>query len=354
MAGGWWSGAAPQLWDHRSLRKPNTVAIVGGETLVGREVRDLLEQQAEPVRVRLLSTEEEGTQVVMQGEDEPILMTPLEEGALTDAAVVMLTGTPESSRAVRDALARGAHPAVLIDLSYAFDEQAVGRLRAPLLEPAGFAVEAGAVQVIAHPAATSLALVLTRLARRFPYRRAVVQVYEPASERGRPGLNELQQQAVSLLSFQPLKKEVFDAQLGFSMLARYGLDAPQPLAEVELRVDRHLATLLSLQGAMPMPSLRLVQAPVFHGHSFSLWIEFEQNPGATAVAEALASAQIDVRPNDEDAPTNVGVAGQSGVTMGLIEPDRNAPQALWLWAVSDNVRVAAESAVEVARPWLSA
>ena len=99
-----------------------------------------------------------------------------------------------------------------------------------------------------------------------PIRHAVVHVFEPASERGTAGIQELQQQTTSLLSFRPLEKKVFDAQLSFSLLPRYGSDAPVALEDVELRVERNLASLL--EGAVPMPSLRLVQAPVFHGHSY--------------------------------------------------------------------------------------
>ena len=35
---------------------------------------------------------------------------------------------------------------------------------------------------------------------------------------------------------------------------------------MEARIERHLASLLALTGQAPMPSLRLIQAPVFHGH----------------------------------------------------------------------------------------
>ena len=98
-----------------------------------------------------------------------------------------------------------------------------------------------------------------------------------------------------------------------------------------------------------MPSLRVIQAPVFHGYTFSIWVEFESRPAAEAVAEAIASAQIDVRGADVEPPTNVGIAGQSGLTVGLIEPDRNHPRAMWLWAAADNYQVTSDNAVELVR-----
>ena len=116
-----------------------------------------------------------------------------------------------------------------------------------------------------------------------------------------------------------------------------------------MKIDRHLASLLASAGSVPMPSLRLIQAPVFHGYSISLWIEFETNVDVETLERGLASSQIDVRGREHEPPTNVGVAGQGGITVGAITPDHNRPRACWFWVVADNLRIAAENAAEVAR-----
>ena len=121
------------------------------------------------------------------------------------------------------------------------------------------------------------------------------------------------------------------------------------LEEIENRIERHMATLF---GKIPMPSLRLVQAPVFHGYSFSIWLEFEKPTGCDELAEALATAQIEVRSRDLDAPSNVGSVGQPGITIGVIEADRNHPRAMWMWAVADNFRVTVDNALEIAKQLL--
>ena len=92
-----------------------------------------------------------------------------------------------------------------------------------------------------------------------------------------------------------------------------------------------------------MPSLRVVQAPVFHGYSVSAWIELSGNVDPAAVAQSLASAQVEIRGGSEESPTNVGVAGQSGLIAGDIRMDRNNPRAVWLWIVIDNFRMRADS-----------
>jgi aspartate-semialdehyde dehydrogenase len=182
-------------------------------------------------------------------------------------------------------------------------------------------------------------------------RASVIQIFAPASEHGTAGVEELQQQVVSLLSFKSLPRGVFDAQAGFNLLAQYGPEAPASLEDSELRIERHLATLLGLPGDgqdAPMPSLRLIQAPVFHGYSFSAWVEFESNPGVETLESTLASGVIEVRTGEVEAPNNVGQAGQSGIAVGAISPDRNQPEACWFWVVTDNLRLTAENAVAVA------
>jgi aspartate-semialdehyde dehydrogenase len=177
----------------------------------------------------------------------------------------------------------------------------------------------------------------------------VLEIFEPASERGHAGIDELQKQTVALLSFKPLPKEIYDLQVAFNLLPEYGPDSPHKLDEIELKIDRHLASLLATEGNVPMPSLRVIHAPVFHGYSISAWVEFDENPGMDAIVDSLTSNDIDVRVDDQAPPSNVGVAGQRGITVGSIAADRNHPRAFWFWIVSDNLRIVAENVVEVVR-----
>lgn len=316
---------------------------MGGETLAGREVRDVLATAGLPVRVRLIGTgDSEGVTLTVES-GEPVVVSALDQENLIGADIVILAGSPASGRAAFAFLEKRSPRPVVIDLAGGLEDLPEARLRAPVVETSEHNSGPGTVHVIAHPAAIALALLLGRIAAR----QAVIQVLAPASELDRRGVEELQQQVVNLLTFKPLSKAVFDEQIGFNLLARYGAEAPQALAAMEARIDRHLATLLARRGHAVMPSVRLVQAPVFHGYSISAWLEMEAPAEARDVAGALASAEIDVRTGDQEAPTNVGVAGQSGITVGAIENDRNRRQAIWLWAVADNLRLTADNAVAV-------
>jgi aspartate-semialdehyde dehydrogenase len=326
------------------------VALVGGETLLAKEIRECLGGWKPAPTIELIATSSENAAVLGADDEEVVAMSPLTAASLTGCSVAFLAGSPASSR--RALKANPEDGPVLIDLTGSLEDQPNARLRAPSAEADSATRPPGpsAVQVIAHPASIAIAMILAAAAKAGAIRRSLVHVFEPASERGKRGLDELQQQTVAVLSFKPLKTEVFDSQLAFNMLARYGEEALEPLDGIEQRAEKHLASLLGGYPAIPMPSLRIAQAPVFHGHSFSVWIEFEENPGADKLAKILAANGIDVHPDDP--PTNVSIAGQSGVSVGAISGDSNQPRACWLWAVSDNLKLAVENAVAVARELL--
>ena len=168
----------------------------------------------------------------------------------------------------------------------------------------------------------------------------------------RPAFTSLQQQTNELLSFRQMEKRVFDAQLGFNMLARYGEDAPEALRAVEHRIEKHLASLLVLRKNVPMPSLATDP-----GSGVSRVQLVVLGRAGTAARSArnrrvYRIPHIEVRWAEFDAPTNVGAAGQSGLIAGELRPDRNDPRGVWIWAVADNFRLLVDNAMDVARVML--
>jgi len=340
------------------LAKP-ILALVGSDSLLGREIRDIAATSAPELSLRLLAADDERPGTLTRQGDEPTMVAELDPHSFDDASAVFLAGSAASAKKALDILA--ARPIPVIDLTSATEDDPHARLRAPMVETDSTAppgASEATLHVIAHPAAIALALFLRRLHAHEPIRRAVVEILAPASEHGTAGVEELQQQTISLLSFKNMPRAIFDTQSAFNLLARYGEEAPTRLEDAELRIERHLATLLALPGeededlAPPMPSLRLIQAPVFHGYSFSAWVEFENNPGTEAIESALLAGPIEVRGEEFEPPTNVGQAGQGGIAVGAITPDRNHPDAVWFWIVADNLRLTAENAVAVARELL--
>jgi aspartate-semialdehyde dehydrogenase len=335
--------------------KTPVIALVGSESLMGRELRDIAATSTPEIPLKLIAAEDEQPGALTRVGDMPAVVGDLNADSLAGASAVVLAGGPDSTRHALELLDDDDATAV-IDLTGLAEDRPDARLRAPLVEAdaeTGDDGDEGArIHVIAHPAAIALALFLRRLHAHDPILRSVVEIFAPASEHDARGVQELQQQTVSLFSFQSLPRAVFDAQLSFNMLPRYGDEAPASLEDTELRIERHLATLLALPGegsGAPLPSLRLIQAPVFHGYSISAWVEFDGNPGIEALEASLAAGSIEVRTGEFEPPTNVGQAGQGGIAVGAVSVDRNNPEACWFWLVADNLRLAAENAAEVAR-----
>ncbi len=225
------------------MAKPK-LALVGGQTLLGREIRE----HAKDFDVQPMDTTDDEGKTLVRDEDDLALMSPLDQKVVEAAAIVMLAGDLESTAKVRKMRSRD-----LIDLTGVLEVDPTARLRSPLSE-APISRPAAPVEVIAHPAATMLGLFLQTLNSVAPITRSVANLYQPASEFGTPGITELQQQTVALLSFQTLHKKLFDTQAAFAMLARLGEESAHKLEKIELRIERNLASLLGGR----VPSLRCV------------------------------------------------------------------------------------------------
>lgn len=325
--------------------KPYRVALIGGDTLLGREIEDVLKERTPGALMTPFAATAEGSFTTQ--EDETVYIKPLSPETIKEQDAIILAGSGDGAQKAQALAAESKHPPVLIDCTGYLEQQPKAQLVLPMLGE----TDTGATRlfVLAHPAAAAATTVLVRLARKAHIRQTIIHVFEPASELGKRGINELHQQTTSLLAFKPLEKKVFDTQLSFNMLAQYGEEAVRKLAGSEQRIIRHTASLLDKYGhaAIPMPSVRLVQAPVFHGYSLSIWVELETAMTATTIAETLASAQIDVRGEGEEAPTSIGAIGQSGIMAGDIRIDENNPKAAWIWVVGDNLRLLADGVADL-------
>jgi aspartate-semialdehyde dehydrogenase len=211
-------------------------------------------------------------------------------------------------------------------------------------EPAKLTLASNVLEA-AHPAATALALLMLRARKAGTVTRIAATVFEPVSELGRGGMDELHEQTVNLLSFQQMPTKIFDTQIAFNMLGRYGPEAGSALETVERRIVGHLRKLLGEH--LPVPALMLVQAPVFHAHTFSIYVELEQSISAGDFSRALAGEHVIVSRSPEDSPSNVNVAGKDEILVA-VRRDPSGENGFWLWAAVDNLRLAALTAVDCA------
>ncbi len=322
-------------------------AIVGAASLKGKEIAEMLNERNFPAAdVRLLDDDESLGQLEAMG-DEISFIQSVRAEQFEHVDFTFFASDPDCTRKnwkrARDA------GSTIVDVSSALEEEAGASVRSPWVERERSQIVAPDLQpgpcVTAHPVAISLALLLLRAKKAAAIRRVTATVFEPASEHGQLGMDELHQQTVNLLSFQPLPKEVFDAQVAFNMVARYGPRSQPALDSVEGRILRHYRKIAGDNA--PLPSLFLLQAPVFHGHALAVLLEFEQAMDAATLAQALTGDHVSIPAAGEEPPSNVSSAGQPNILIS-IKPDPVQPNSFWLWTAADNLRISAFTAVECA------
>src|SRR5690349_19667882 len=186
------------------------VAIVGAASLKGKELADVLNERHFPAEeVKLLDDEESLGTLEAVGDEVSFIQTVLPE---------QFRNVDFTRQSWNMAQRAGC---AIIDLSYGLEGERGATVRSPWLERETNRSRAPELQpapvVIAHPAAQVLAMLLLRAHKLAPVSRAVATLFEPASEHGRRGMDELHEQTVSLLSFRDLPKNVFDTQIAFNM-----------------------------------------------------------------------------------------------------------------------------------------
>ena len=328
------------------------VAIVGAATLKGSELKEVLDEKNFPVAdVKLLDDDESLGQLDQIG-DEATFIQPADPEHFRNVDFAFFASDAAfTQRHWQSALQAGS---TVLDLSYALDNQPNVSVRSPWVEKelereSGYEAPredlTTTAVVIAHPVATVLALLLLRARSAGTLRTVATTVFEPVSEQGKRGMDELHQQTVNLLSFTSLPKEVFDEQVAFNMLGRFGESSSLSLKTIENRISAHLEAIVGR--ALQVPSLMLVQAPTFHAHTFSIYIQFENQVDAAVLDTALAGDHVTILGVGEDGPSNVNAAGQAAVMLSVRRDTRN-PMGFWIWAAADNLKIAAMTAVECA------
>ena len=326
------------------------IAIAGASTLLGRELKEALSDSTLAGATFVLLDEEGAQGQLDQVGDEVTIVQAIDVDAFERVDFTFFAGSEGMTRKHwRQALRSGS---TVLDLSGALDQEAGVLVRAPWLgrdEP-GVDLFTPAV-VPAHPAAIAIALMLERIQQAAAVRFAAATVLEPVSEFGRAAMDELHQQTVTLLSFQGLPREIYDAQVAYNLLTGLGEGAKINLNAVEARIRRHYEALSN--GRWPALALQVIHAPVFHGHTFSIAVELERPVEIALLEDALSGDHVDLVLEDTDSPSNLAATGQNDVLVRL-RPERsgsrnpNETSRVWLWAASDNLRLNAQNAVECA------
>ena len=330
------------------------VAIAGASSLRGKELKQVLEDRNFPATDFVLLDEVAVAGTLTEAGGEPSFIRAFAEDSFDGVRFAFFAGSPES--AARDWFTARRAGATVIDLTGGLAHEAGAFPWIPalskLLPPPPPASKNGAPGTAPYSSpATAVLIACSLLAGLQPFSpvRLVITFYPPVSELDQDGVDELEAQATSLLSFRPITQTVFDAQVAFNLLSAFGPASHANLASVRGTIAKGITQYVD--GRAPVPAVQIVQTPTFYGYAFSCYAEFPAPPDRSKVEMALAAAGMQVAATGS-APTNVSAAGENSIQVARVDHDANVASALWLWGVADNLRLSAANAVQIAEELL--
>src|SRR5260370_1012283 len=266
-------------------RDSQRIVLAGASSLLGSEVKSLLEESRFGGWDLRLVDEDESAGILTEAGGEAALIQKVEEGTFRGARCAFLAGSRGFGQRCLDP-AREAR-ATVIDFSHAAMSDPDGVPWFPKIEALGGKSVSKESPVFGVLSAGGMAIASLALAlRRFGLQRLVAVVYEPVSEAGRAGVEELETQTSQILSFQSVGNRVFGTQAAFNMLPRFGSESRVVLQEKLLQLRAEISAAGGGSQEDARISVNLGHAPVFYGTTFSVCADL-----ATAADEAtLAQA----------------------------------------------------------------
>jgi aspartate-semialdehyde dehydrogenase len=330
--------------------KLTRVAIVGASSLRGKEVKLVLEDRNFPASEIILLDEPALAGTLTEAGGEPAFIRALDEDSFEKARFAFFAGSAQDAERNWQAAQRSGARVIDMTGTIAATGKGCGWIPSlgsvlPLRVPAGNGSGKLAPYSSPAPGVVITCALAAGLAPFSPVR-VVAMLFPPVSERDQAGVDELENQTTNLLTFRPIEKSVFDAQVAFNLLAGYGEECKPALKDLRAAIARDAG--IYLAGRAPVPAIQLVQAPVFYGYAFAAYAEFSspQTPGQ--LESALGNLGMKVAGPDEDAPSNVSVAGEGEIHIARVESDPSVTNGVWIWGAVDNLRLAVTNAVQIA------
>ena len=331
-------------------RGSNRIIIAGASSLLGAELRSLLEESRFAGADFRLVDEELAAGTLTEAGGEPAVIQPVEEGSFEKASVIFFTGSSDFTLANFEMASRSG--AVVIDLSghsISFANTFVWFLGVEKLRAQAFPEKP---HLAAVPSAAAEGVVRLSLAlREMDAKDIVVTVLQPVSAAGNGGIEELETQSKQLLSFQPPGKELFDAQSAFNSLDRFGAQSRFDLNHARLTLRNEVNACLRGEGMLP--AVQLVHVPVFYGVTFAACAKLEGSADEERISNACQQGGFAILDEPGIGPNNISAAGETAIQLSKPKADHLPPGSWWFWGAADNIRLPAWNAVKLAEKLVS-
>ncbi|HUO36266.1 MAG TPA: Asd/ArgC dimerization domain-containing protein [Candidatus Acidoferrum sp.] len=329
------------------------VAIVGASSLLGKELKRVLEDRNFPASEIILLDTSEVAGILTDAAGEATFIRSLDEDSFEHARFVFFTGSPVDARQnLSAALSSGA---TVVDLTGGSLASTGAVISSPslstMLLPVPTKPSIPGPIYFSPSSPVLIAATLSAVLSKFSPARIALTLFPPVSEFDQSGVDELESQSAALLSFRPISQTVFDSQVAFNLLDRFGDSARSSLDKIRRTVSSITSQFLA--GRAQSPAIQLIQAPMFYGYAFSAYAEFPALPPASEVHSALAALGVRIASDEDPPPTNLAAAGEDNILLSPVRPDDSHPSAYWFWGVADNLRFAAINAVRIAEDLLA-
>ncbi len=333
-----------------SDQKTYDVAVVGATGAVGEVMLEILAERKFPVgKVYALASERSVGKKVSFGNKSLVV----EDLAKFDFSKVQIgLFSPGASISEEYAPIAASQGCVVIDNTSQFRYDDDIPLVVPEVNPhaVGQYTNRG---IIANPNCSTIQMLvaLKPLHDAATITRINVCTYQAVSGSGKPAIDELAGQTVSLLSSQEAKVEVYPKQIAFNVIPQIDVFLENGYTKEEMKMVWETHKIMEDPNIMVNPTA--VRVPVFFGHSEALHIETQDKLSAEQATELLKNAPgievIDER-KDGGYPTAVSDAANKDATfVGRIREDISHDNGLNLWVVADNVRKgAALNSIQIA------
>ena len=314
------------------------IAVVGATGNVGREILEILDQRAFPVRevVALASRNSAGKEVSF-GEEKILTVQALDDYDFKGTDIALFSpGSAVSKIFAPKAAAAGC---VVIDNTSHFRMEkdiprVVPEVNADALK------DFRKTNIIANPNCSTIQMVvaLAPLHAANPIKRVVVSTYQSVSGAGKEGMDELWGQTKGIyMNSDPVAKK-FQKRIAFNVIPQidvFMVEETKKILDTNIKV-----------------SATCVRVPVFVGHSESVNIEFTNPMTVEQVYDLLEEAPGVLVVDRREAggyTTPIECVGEDATFVSRVRADESAPNCINMWVVSDNLRKgAALNAVQIA------
>jgi aspartate-semialdehyde dehydrogenase len=331
-------------------RRAQKLVIAGASSLLGNELKSVLEESRFAGWDLRLVDEEIVAGTLTEAGGEATVIQRVEEDSFHGARYAFLTGSTAFGRqCLGPAREAGAK---IIDFSRASLSDPDATPWFPRIEAlSGRSVAKNTTTFSIFSAAGAAVATLALALRRAGMQRMMTVVFQPVSDMGREGIEELETQTSQLLSFQSIGTPVFGTQAAFNLLPRYGTESHHDLHESLLQIRAEIRGVLGNSGEDAKIAVNLIHAPVFYGMTFSAYAELDEKTELKSLLDACEDAGFSLVPWTEAGPSNVSVAGETSVCLRAPEADSLRPGGWWFWGAADNLRLPAWSGRKLAE-WL--